>query len=122
MLLAEAHREHQWALRASLRAEYGIALRELGMLETAELLMWLPPGCALWRAFGGDLALNEEAHQLRLIEYRLRVLAWLQTKDAKSGRNRPEPPKPIPTAGKRDEGLVHAERQAAAYRRRTNRR
>jgi len=88
------------------------------MLETAELLMWLPQGAALWRAFGGDLALSEEAHQLRLIEYRLRVLSWQQTKDAKSGRNRPQPPQKIPTAGERGEGLAHAERQAAAYRRR----
>ena len=88
------------------------------MLETAELLTWLPAGSALWRAFGGDLAISEEAHQLRVIEYRLRVLAWQQTKDGRNGTNKPKPPEQIPTAGKRSESIAHAERQAAAHRRR----
>lgn len=89
-----------------------------GMLETAELLTWLPAGAALWRSIGGDLAISEEAHQLRFIEYRLRVLAWQQTKDGKDGRNRPKPPKQIPLAGDRSDAVAHAERQAAAHRRR----
>lgn len=80
--------------------------------------MWLPAGSALWRAYGGDMAISEEAHQLRLIEYRLRILAWQQTKDGRKGSNRPKPPEQIPTVGQKNEAVAHAERQAAAHRRR----
>lgn len=55
------------------------------------------------------------------VEFRLRELAWLQSKDASSGRNRPKPPNPPKyahqIASEGDETL----RKADAYRERQKR-
>ncbi|MFZ4894634.1 DUF5361 domain-containing protein [Plantibacter sp. Mn2098] len=83
-----------------------------------ELVAWLPPGCALWRSVGGPLAWSEETHQLNIIEFRLRVLDWRRTPDGEKGKNQPKPPVPPPYAGDVRAGDEHAEKQAAAHRRR----
>jgi hypothetical protein len=110
-------------LRASLRAEYQVRdLRAESVRRLAEMMAWLPPGCALWRSFGGPLSLSAEAARLDLVEYRLRVLAWQQTEDGSKGRNRPDPPTAPPYAGERRRSDAEAERKAAAYLRRQGRR
>lgn len=106
-------------MRASVRAEYGVAeIRTLRVFELAELIEWLPDGCALWRSSGGPRSITNEAHLLRMLDYRLQVLAWQQTEDAKHKRNQPKPPQPIPFAGEKAVEEAHAQRQAAARRRR----
>lgn len=118
MLLVESYVKYRAALRASLRAEYGLSFREVGPVECADLVAWLPAGSALWRAVGGHLAITETDHLLRALDYRLQILAWMQTEDAKKRRNQPKPPAPIPYSGEADLVNAHAERQAAARRRR----
>lgn len=119
MLLVESHLKYRAALRASLRAEYGVGIGDLGVIETCDLVAWLPPGSALWRATGGPMSVGFSDHTLRVIDYRLQVLAWMQTEDAKKRRNQPKPPEPLPYASEARGVEAHAERQAAARRRRS---
>lgn len=119
LILSEAYSRHEAALRASLRAEYQIRdLRTERVSELASLVAWLPPGCALWRSTGGPLAWSGEVHTLNLVEYRLRELAWMQSKDAATGKNRPKPPDVPKYAHERDSEDAGARRKADAYRRR----
>jgi hypothetical protein len=81
-----ALRTDEGALRASFQAEYsGLRLLPHGNgrtdpartpEEVADLVVNLPPGCALWRVMGGNLALTYEAQLLREVEFRLNVLDW----------------------------------------------
>lgn len=88
------------------------------MLELAGLTVWLPDGSALWRSMGGTRAESAETRHLRMVEFRLRELAWQKTKDGQDGRNRPKPPEPPPVAGAVRFEEAHAERQARARARR----
>lgn len=120
LVLVDAYLRHESALRASIRAEYQVAdIRLLGVLELADLVEWLPAGAALWRSTGGPLALTISEDTLRWVDYRLKVLAWQQTEDAKHKRNAPKPPEKVPYAGEVAAEEAHASRQAAARRRRT---
>ena len=120
MLLVESYLKYRAALRASLRAEYGVALGALGVIETCDLVAWLPPGSALWRATGGPMSIGFSDHTLRMIDYRLQILAWMQTEDATKNRNKPKLPEAVPYANEAHDTEVHAERQAAARRRRAS--
>ena len=93
--------EHKDALEASLQAVYGIRLsaHDYGVLELANRVAHLPPGCALWRASGGPLAWSDEQHMLAEIEFGIRVLAWYKTKDGQNDQNRPKPQEPPLPAG-----------------------
>lgn len=96
--MSEALTHHRGALRASLKAEYGINLRGHGLtlVELADLVAWLPAGCALWVSIGGPLGWSHEATLLNEVEFRLRVLAWQGTADGSKNHNQPvrvEPPK-----------------------------
>ena len=122
MALAGALHKHGGSLRASLLAEYGIRLvRGESIVFLGDLFGNLPLGCAVWRAIGGPLAWSEESHRLNLIEYRLRVIAWQQSKDGRENRNHPKPPESPPYADEGSREHAHAQRQAAAHKRRAMR-
>jgi len=92
---------------------------ELTLTELADLTAHLPPGCALWRATGGDIAWSTESHLLARVEHDLRILAWQKTADGGKGRNRPERIEaPRPAHEQHAEERRTSER-AAAYLRRT---
>lgn len=118
-MLASALNDHEGALRASLRAQYGIDLRselardDLITTDLADLVAWLPPGCAFWRSFGGPNALTEEAHALSAIEFRLRVADWRETKGAK-----PKPPQVPPYAHEVKASKAAQRRKADRFTRR----
>lgn len=120
-MLVAALREYRGALRASLRAEYQIDLSrpDVPWIELADLVAHLPQGCALWRAAGGSMAWSQEVHMLAAVEYRLRVLAWQQTKDGSKGRNAPEPLSPPKSAHEKQAEDKRLESRAEAYLRRT---
>lgn len=113
--------EFEGALRASLRAEYGVDLRDPGMtaLDLADLAANLPPGCALFRATGGDMAWSFETHMLAHVEFRLRVLAWQKTEDGKHGRNKPEPIKAPSSVYEKQAEEKRLSARAQAYLKRT---
>lgn len=90
--------------------------------ELADFVAHLRPGCALWRAIGGDIAWSDETHMLAAVEYRLRVLAWQKTEDGQKNRNQPKPleaPKSVYDKRAEDERLSQ---RAMAYLRRTGQR
>lgn len=120
MLLAEGLHNHRGALLASFRAEYGLPLTGNGLTltEMAAMAVWLPPGCAFWRSVGGPLAWSEETHLLNLVEFRLRVLYWVQTKDGGKGANQPELTKPPVFAGEVSADKARTDVRAAAWKRR----
>lgn len=112
MMLVECVALHEPALRASFLAVYRITVEGVDPLDAADLIVWLPPGCALWRSVGGPNSLTQEAHELRFVEWRLRVLAWMQTQDGHDGRNQPEPPAPIPYSGEVEADALRAASRA----------
>lgn len=115
---------HEGALRASLRAVYGIDLRAYvadgsGALDLADLVAWLPPGCALWMDFGGPTALSIEARELRRVSY------WLRVLDYRERQSKGEKPKPDPEpefAHERRAKRDAVARKADAFMRRQSRR
>jgi hypothetical protein len=125
-VLAGALWEYEGALRASLRAEYGIDLRDPGvnLLDLADLVENLPPGCALWRATGGPLAWSEEVHFLTALLHRLDVITWQNTgmMHAKPKGNAPDPVSPPPARGEVDaKAAVIENKRARREARRANR-
>lgn len=113
--------EFEGPLRASLRAEYGVDLRDPGMtlLDLADLAASLPPGCALFRATGGDMAWTTEMHMLARLDYDLRILAWQKTEDGKKGRNQPKPIDPPRPSHEVEAEKRELSRRAQAYLKRT---
>lgn len=117
MTLAGALFEHEGALRASLRATYGIRLLRGGRTEPActlrelsDYVAHLPYGCPLWIETGGALALTHEAQLLREAIYRLEVLSFQQTDG--SGRRPDRIPLPRPAGEVRAEEQQKQSRQA----------
>lgn len=111
-------------MRASLQAAYGVRLSDhpYGLLELADLVAHLPPGCALWRAAGGPLAWSDEMHMLARVDHGVRVLAWMKTEDGQKGRKPPEPEEPPPPAGQVRAEEARVEQKADAWMLRQQRR
>lgn len=107
---------HEGALIASLRAIYGIDYRSHGLSaqDLAHLVMWLPPGSALWISVGGPLAWSTDQRALNAIEFRLKVLDWRQTKSGSQPKPTPDPPYAQERAAK----ITAINRKADAYLRR----
>lgn len=111
MMLVVALVSHEGALRASLRAEYGIDLRNpgIGSLDLADLTVNLPPGCAFWQSFGGPKAWTDEVHALMMIEHDTRHGHWLQA----GGKGLPPKPiEPPPFSGEERRRNAVAQRRA----------
>lgn len=113
-------------MRASLQAVYGIRLAtvrtQLGALELADLVAFLPDGCALWQSVGGMRAWSAETHLLNLVEFRLRVLDWRETKDGSAGKNQPKLHKPPPLAHEKQAEESKQSTRATAWEARQARR
>lgn len=101
-------------MRASLRSEYGIDLRSasgsMSLWDLADLVAWLPTGCALWRSMGGQAALSDEVAQLQMLDFSVRVLDFHAGRHGKG--KKPEPPKPPPYAHERRAREERAVRKA----------
>jgi len=118
MLLATALVHHEGSLRASLLAEYGLRLSEARTWparEVADLVAWLPPGCAFWMDVGGPAALSAETRELRHVGY------WLRVLDYRERGSKGEKPKPAPDPSyaherRAEQGAMN--KKAAAYLRR----
>lgn len=88
-------------------------------MELADLVGALPPGCALWRATGGELAWTQEVHMLANVEFGVRVLAWQKSEDGSKGKNKPEPAAPPKSVHEVKQEEARLSARAAAYLRRT---
>lgn len=100
---------YQLDLRAVLET------RSIPLVDLSDLVAWLPPGCALWRAYGGPAAWTDEVRALLAVEYAVRVSDFHQTKG--KGK-KPEPPKMPPYAHEDRSEVSHMQRQAEARARR----
>ena len=85
--------------------------------DLTDLIIWLPAGCPLWQDVGGPASLSGEERMLRLVDYRLRDLAWMQAGGKKAGK-RPEPPQEPPYAHEKRAANSAMSRKAAAFLRR----
>lgn len=85
-----------------MRAEYGLDLREvteqrtMAVSDLVDLVMWLPPGAALWRSFGGPASLADDVAALQAVNFSIQVLDYHAGRHGKG--KRPQPPKPPPYA------------------------
>lgn len=124
MTLAGALTNHEGALRASLKAEYGLRLLRGGrtephhtLTEVADYVRYLPRGCALWSEAGGELAWTVEAHLQREAIFRAENIAWQQAGAQGTAPKRIElPPAAHELRVQQDQlskkAQAHAERQA----------
>lgn len=118
MLLATALSHHEGALRASLMAEYGLRLSEARTWparEVADLVEWLPAGCAFWQDVGGPASISMESRELRHATF------WLRVLDYRERESKGEKPKPAPEpqwAHERRAEVDTMSRKAQAYMRR----
>lgn len=118
MLLASGLVYHEGALRASLMSEYGLRLSQVvswPAREVADLVEWLPPGCAFWRAVGGPAAISSETRELRRVGFYLRVLDYRE-RGSKGEKPKPDP-EPMWAHERRAEQEL-TDRKMAAYLRR----
>lgn len=81
--------------------------------DLADLVVWLPPGCALWRATGGELAWPVEMHGLASIDVNVRGLIWQGAGNKNAPK--PEPWEPPPLAHEVREETRKTERRAERY-------
>lgn len=120
-MLADALHNHRGALRASLMEVYGLRLDDAleDVLELADLMAWLPAGCALWRAFGGPAAISEEVHAIQMLDYSVRVLDYHAGRQGKG--KKPQPPKTPPFAHEKRAEDAKVRRKAEALVKRQRR-
>lgn len=81
--------------------------------DLADLVAWLPPGCALWRATGGELAWPVEMHGLASIDVNVRGLLWQNAGNKNAPK--PEPWEPPQLASVRQEEEMVTSRRAERY-------
>lgn len=85
------------------------------MWELADLVIWLPPGCAFWKSWGGPAAIADEVRALHLLDHSVRVSDY----NARGGKGRkPKPPEDPPYAWEKRLEESRNERKAAAFMRR----
>ena len=80
--------------------------------DLADLVVWLPAGCAFWRAMGGPAALSQVERELREVGY------WLRVLDYRERGSKGEQPKRIPEpkwAHERQHEQSVTDRKYAAY-------
>lgn len=66
----------------------------MGLFEASDLAAYLPPGSAVWRSEGGEMAWTDETHMLSAVEYNTHILYWMKTKDGSKGNKPPTPNRP----------------------------
>ncbi len=101
-----------------MRAEYGINLRDavegrvMPLDDLAELVVWLPAGSPLWMSVGGPAAVSSDTRAIRLVEFRVRELIWVEG----GGKGpRPQPPSDPDYAHERAARQSEMDRKAAAF-------
>lgn len=86
--------------------------------DVADLVAWLPAGCALWLSVGGPASKAQDVRQLESVAYLLQVLAY---QNAGGKGRKPEPPKDPEWAHEREARENAQNAKAAAYLRRQDR-
>ena len=85
------------------------------VLDLADLVAWLPAGCAFWMSAGGPAALSREVREMRRVGFLLRVLDF-RLRGSKGQKPKPDP-EPEWEHEKRERQAV-IERKAEAFLRR----
>lgn len=103
--------------------EYGLRLSEALLwpaTELADMVGWLPAGCALWRAIGGPAAVSDEARATQMLDYSVRVLDYHAGRHGKG--KKPQPPKDPPFAHEKraDDARVRRKAEAVVRRQQKN--
>ena len=58
----------------------------------ADLLQELPNGARIWKELAPAKSVSETVWLMQVIDFRLQVLAWQQSKDGQKNKNQPKPP------------------------------
>lgn len=89
-------------------------------LDLADLVVWLPAGCAFWMDVGGPASMSNEARELRRVSFWLRVLDF---RERGSKGEKPQPdPEPLYAHEKRVERSAMNRKAQAFLRRQATRR
>ena len=111
MVLCWMVANHPTELRSDFQRFYGLNLDGMGTDYTVEhascLAATLPSDSAVMRAVNPRNGWTITEYLLHAIEFDLRVLAWMNSKDGAKGKNRP---KPLPTP--EDEARVRGKIEA----------
>lgn len=94
-MLAQVWAEHPDELRADFQQYFNLDLDGMGSAyataHAAALVMQMPEGSRIARAYNPDAAWTSDRSLLAAIVNDLNWLVWAQTKDAKHNRNKPKP-------------------------------
>ena len=100
-------------LEADFAQFYGLDLGRMGVDYTishaAVLASQLPPHARCFIKQNPDLAWSDERALLERIDYHLRHLTWMLSKDAQQNINKPEPPETPAQVASRAERIKEAE-------------
>lgn len=101
-----------------MRSVYGVDLdvAKAGRpFALADLVVWLPAGCAFWKSWGGPAALSDEVSALQMVDFSIRVSDY----HSRGGKGKkPKPPQDPPYAYEKRAEEARNERKAAAFMRR----
>lgn len=101
-------------LEADFRQHYGLDLGRMGtdysVAHAAVLASQLPHHSRCMAKLNPDLAISDEAEILCQLDYHLRYLMWMLSKDGAKGRNQPAPYESPTAALRRAEKITNARR------------
>lgn len=69
------------------------------------MLLELPNGARIWEELAPAKSISETQWLLQVIDFRLQVLAWQQSRDGQKNKNQPKPPE-MPGTKQEDEKFV----------------
>lgn len=94
MFLAAMWARHPNELRADFQQYYGLNIdgvgRDYPIAHAAALVTMLPTDGRVLSAEAPELEWNTQTYMFNSIEYSLRTLVWMNTKDAQRNLNRPK--------------------------------
>jgi hypothetical protein len=85
------------------------------LFDAADLAVNLPPGCAVFREYGGPLAWTQSEHLAAAQLHAANIANWQRTKDGSKGSNPPKPLEPPKGRNERDADAARLDARAQAF-------
>lgn len=108
-------------LEADFRQYYGLDLGGMGtdytVSHAAVLASQLPPNARCMAKLSPNLAWTQERAALERLDYHVRYLMWMLSKDGAKGVNRPKPPETPSQVQERTDQIIETQHNRALVER-----